>query len=1086
MKRCCLCLLALPLLVATRAKAQTARLTIESNIAGASIYINGQREPDWTTPHPFLLKAGTYRIAVLSPGLETWFKTVSLTTGQRLAVRAILSRGHGGIKLATEPPGLDVFIDGKPQGKSPVYVSLTEGQHTYRIGTSAESPLASGTLDIKAGYFKGKLIRIAAADHGSAGPGEAVQKIPGSAPTVGAKTAVALPQPLMKAATAEGAERIQAMERPAAAAPAAVHRPSTNSHGLYGLEPLIAFNVLDRVTIDPETSAVTLVGHYDARYERSKTPYLQDLATFLRYPRPELSLDWTPESEGRIDRFLNDFAHENGDFSLSNRERLTTEWTHYFDGSGHLTPTGRLMMPVLGIQPNSATSAGGDPWANFTRNDYVEGLIRVGLGPQAAAYVHARTAASPNPLAMADALGLAPTLDRLRYEVQQGRMSKEAAVAQVLRTICSALDGVFQLSGGPTRAFDESQRQGTSPTDSLEKCLGEVDNSLPGAQRRALDAVLTRPDGLRIPPELVDSSFGIHPEVSPRYIGLDGHSQLARAMFEADYLGKQLIWMPQLKSQVPSYQTAFAYGRAHPGQIDTNGTYRMWISIAKLELSHSPDGNTLETRGADMQFNIRRQDPNGAEVSTPQGYAELLSSLYDRLAVQYPVLHEIRECAKLGAAAQWLQTKMPGLALPEAGLTAWDGDTRLPGLIFLFLYPSGGGDRFDTTVIATGGVSLIPFPAAPQWGSVVVDSSAVDLRQGSLLTPPENFESQAVPLLWPAAKGLPQPSPVAWAKTETVGGQNVTAVTFIPSRLSTNGTDSWLQNSPGDRALALWKADDLIGAEQAYRQRLSKCGPDSGCQAALGALIAEILREEGDDAAASKALEDAVQLDSSSPVIRLLLCKNLADHGDAAGARSCLEHYMTLDPGNKAAAQILANLSGSANVAPSGSAATDRRTAEYHSALDQLKGAFVLGKAVGSEESISAGAQVPFDTAGGAASSADFSVVTPTGERNVRIPAALAKQPKMKLLLGQRQDLQKQHDQLAKELQGVRQDKAQQTSGTDRGQLDQVEADDKNKLSQVDHQLGAVKENILNLAIQFKEDDESTESTPKTAQSPQP
>jgi hypothetical protein len=124
--------------------------------------------------------------------------------------------------------------------------------------------------------------------------------------------------------------------------------------GLYNVESKINFNVLDSVYFDPGTGELALIGHHDDRFKGENTPYLQDLATLLESPKPEFSLEWTPDSSRRVDSLL---ARE-----LTQREsdaqgaRLGT----MVDSSGLITHTGALMLPALGIYPVNDNRPPGD------------------------------------------------------------------------------------------------------------------------------------------------------------------------------------------------------------------------------------------------------------------------------------------------------------------------------------------------------------------------------------------------------------------------------------------------------------------------------------------------------------------------------------------------------------------------------------------------------------------------------------------------------------------------------------------------------------------------------------------------------
>src|ERR1700681_4477231 len=76
------------------------------------------------------------------------------------------------------------------------------------------------------------------------------------------------------------------------------------SAGLYDVEPEIPFNVLDNVYYDAKSGQLALIGHHDDRFKGPTIPYLQHLATLLESPKPEFSLEWTPDSSQRVDSLL--------------------------------------------------------------------------------------------------------------------------------------------------------------------------------------------------------------------------------------------------------------------------------------------------------------------------------------------------------------------------------------------------------------------------------------------------------------------------------------------------------------------------------------------------------------------------------------------------------------------------------------------------------------------------------------------------------------------------------------------------------------------------------------------------------------
>jgi type II secretory pathway predicted ATPase ExeA len=129
----------------------TGKIVIESNVSGSAITINGRNEPEWTTPHMFDLPQGTYRISVSQDGYSTWFKRVKVTAGNKKWVTADLILPRGVFVIDTEPPGMQVFIDGKAYGPSEVEATLNAGTHTYKVVPPKGGRPLEGSFFLKPG-----------------------------------------------------------------------------------------------------------------------------------------------------------------------------------------------------------------------------------------------------------------------------------------------------------------------------------------------------------------------------------------------------------------------------------------------------------------------------------------------------------------------------------------------------------------------------------------------------------------------------------------------------------------------------------------------------------------------------------------------------------------------------------------------------------------------------------------------------------------------------------------------------------------------------------------------------------------------
>jgi hypothetical protein len=135
------------------------KLVIQSNIPGSAITVNGRSGPGWYTPRIFNLPAGTYRISVSQDGYSTWFRDVQVTPGNEKWINANLHPPQGVIVIDTDPPGMQVFIDGRSYGPSEVEASLNPGSHTYRVIPPGGRQPLEGRFVLKPGDIVTRKIR---------------------------------------------------------------------------------------------------------------------------------------------------------------------------------------------------------------------------------------------------------------------------------------------------------------------------------------------------------------------------------------------------------------------------------------------------------------------------------------------------------------------------------------------------------------------------------------------------------------------------------------------------------------------------------------------------------------------------------------------------------------------------------------------------------------------------------------------------------------------------------------------------------------------------------------------------------------
>lgn len=137
-------------------------LVVESSESGAHISINGQSSQEWVTPHLFSLVAGVYNIKIIKAGFKPWTQQVRVDgSPEKWLVASLEAYGEGGIlTVETDPPGMQVFVDGKPYGKSRVETELPAGWHVCEVVTGPGVPPLVSRFHLDPGEALTRRIRV--------------------------------------------------------------------------------------------------------------------------------------------------------------------------------------------------------------------------------------------------------------------------------------------------------------------------------------------------------------------------------------------------------------------------------------------------------------------------------------------------------------------------------------------------------------------------------------------------------------------------------------------------------------------------------------------------------------------------------------------------------------------------------------------------------------------------------------------------------------------------------------------------------------------------------------------------------------
>jgi hypothetical protein len=136
-------------------------LVIQSSISGARIILDGKSDPHWVTPHLFYLAPGDYQVSVSMGGFSTWSRRVHITRGKDQWLMADMASNENGVfTLETEPPGMQVFIDGRPYGPSRVDAVLQPGWHVCEVITEPGAKPLVGRFHLDPGKALTRRIRV--------------------------------------------------------------------------------------------------------------------------------------------------------------------------------------------------------------------------------------------------------------------------------------------------------------------------------------------------------------------------------------------------------------------------------------------------------------------------------------------------------------------------------------------------------------------------------------------------------------------------------------------------------------------------------------------------------------------------------------------------------------------------------------------------------------------------------------------------------------------------------------------------------------------------------------------------------------
>jgi hypothetical protein len=105
-------------------------LILEANVAGATVFLDN--EPLGKTPLRAEISPGTHSVRISARYFDPWVARIQITAGKTTKKSVELFEGGGSVEFIINPPGAEVFIDGKLAGPAPIRLTdLPIGEHRY-------------------------------------------------------------------------------------------------------------------------------------------------------------------------------------------------------------------------------------------------------------------------------------------------------------------------------------------------------------------------------------------------------------------------------------------------------------------------------------------------------------------------------------------------------------------------------------------------------------------------------------------------------------------------------------------------------------------------------------------------------------------------------------------------------------------------------------------------------------------------------------------------------------------------------------------------------------------------------------------
>lgn len=126
--------------VAAALEPNWAEVTIPTTPPGATVAVDGEAT-EFATPGPVPILAGERRVSVRLPGYEAWADILNIVAGNHVTLPAVeLVAAAASVRIASDPPGASVTVDGEYRGEAPLTASVRPGRRVLRASKAGYEP----------------------------------------------------------------------------------------------------------------------------------------------------------------------------------------------------------------------------------------------------------------------------------------------------------------------------------------------------------------------------------------------------------------------------------------------------------------------------------------------------------------------------------------------------------------------------------------------------------------------------------------------------------------------------------------------------------------------------------------------------------------------------------------------------------------------------------------------------------------------------------------------------------------------------------------------------------------------------------